>query len=156
MRPTREPFRQRDQTYFVTFQTAQRMYCFRNERWALELLNTLQRYKDDFDLHDFVIMPDHVHLLLSPHCPLERVVQLIKGGFSFSARRAFEWKGDIWQAGFSDHRIRDEHDWLEHLAYIKRNVSSLRQERYRFCGENAGLALASFPPWLKPLHEGEL
>ena len=156
MRPQREPFRQSGQTYFVTFQTAQRTALFRNERWAIELLNTFQRYASDFDLHDFVIMPDHVHLLLSPHCPLERVVQLIKGGFSFNARRAFEWKGDIWQPGFSDHRIRDERDWLEHLAYIQRNLTSLRQEQYHFCGKNSGLALASSPPWLKPLSVGEV
>jgi len=156
MRPQREPFRQSGQTYFVTFQAAQRRALFRNERWAVELLNTLQRYTNDFDLHDFVIMPDHIHLLLSPHCPLERVVQLIKGGFSFNARRAFEWKGDIWQPGFSDHRIRDERDWLEHLAYIQRNIASLRQEQYRFCGKNCGFALAPSPPWLKPLSVGEL
>ena len=156
MRPQREPFRQSGQTYFVTFQTAQRRALFRNERWAIGLLNILQRYSADFDLHDFVIMPDHIHLLLSPHCPLERVVQLIKGGFSFNARRAFEWKGDIWQPGFSDHRIRDELDWLEHLAYIQRNLTSLRQEKYRFCGENSGLTLASSPPWLKPLSVEDL
>ena len=156
MRPQREPFRQSGQTYFVTFQTEQRRALFRNERWGVELLNTLQRYASNFDLHDFVIMPDHVHLLLSPHCPLERVVQLIKGGFSFNARRAFEWKGDIWQPGFTDHRIRDERDWLEHLAYIQRNLTSLRQEQYRFCGKHSGLALAPCPQWLKPLSVADL
>src|SRR5580692_10268386 len=124
MRPTREPIRQADQTYFITFQTFQRKSFFRNERWAIALLNTIHRYTNEFDLHDFVIMPDHVHLLISPQKPLERIVQLIKGGYSFSARRAFEWTGDIWQPGFTDHRIRDEHDYLEHLAYIERNISS--------------------------------
>src|ERR1700753_1886867 len=126
MRPSREPFRQAGQTYFITFQTARRQYFFRNERWAIALLNTLQRYQDSYALHDFVIMPDHVHLLLSPAVALERVVQLIKGGFSFNARRAFEWKGDIWQAGFSDHRVRDAKDHDQHLAYIKQNIASLK------------------------------
>jgi putative transposase len=156
MRPKREPFRQSEQTYFVTFQTAQRQAFFRNERWALELVQTFQRYTDNFDLHDFVIMYDHVHLLLSPQVPLERAVQLIKGGFSFNARCAFEWKGDIWQSGFTDHRIRDERDCLERFSYIKRNVTSLHQEGYRFCGEHSGLPLASVPPWLKPLQGADL
>jgi putative transposase len=151
MRPTREPIRQADQTYFITFQTFQRKSFFRNERWAIALLNTIHRYTNEFDLHDFVIMPDHVHLLISPQKPLERIVQLIKGGYSFSARRAFEWTGDIWQPGFTDHRIRDEHDYLEHLAYIERNISSLREDNYRFCGKHSDQTLASSPPWLKPL-----
>ena len=151
MRPSREPFRQAAQTYFVSFQTAQRQCFFRNERWAVALLNTLQRYQENYDLHDFVIMPDHVHVLLSPHVALEKAVQLIKGGFSFNARRVFEWEGDIWQAGFSDHRIRDAHDYSQHLAYISQNIASLRQEQYRFCGEHAELPLAECPQWLKPL-----
>jgi putative transposase len=150
MRPSREPFRQSEQTYFVSFQTAQRRDFFSRERWVVLLLETLQNYQSQFDLHDFVIMPDHVHLLMSPHVPLEKAVQLIKGGYSFRAKRAFEWKFDVWQVGFSDHRIRDEHDWLEHLGYIEKNVTSLRQEMYRFCGRNSGLVMASTPLWLKP------
>ena len=151
MRPSRELFRQAGQTYFVTFQTAQRKPFFRNDRWAVALLNIIERYRSEFDLHDFAIMPDHVHLLLSPRASLERVVQLLKGGFSFQARRAFEWKSDIWQAGFSDHRIRDDQDWSRHIAYIQKNVLSLRKEEYRFCGQGFGGALDSRPPWLKPL-----
>src|SRR6185437_4666260 len=60
-------------------------------------------------------------LLISPNATLERAMQLIKGGFSFRAKREFAWKSEIWQAGFSDHRIRDEEDWKRHLEYIRRN-----------------------------------
>ena len=89
LRPKRELFRQAGQTYFITFQTAERKPFFRNERWAVALLNLIERYRNEFDLHDFVIMHDHVHLLINPHVALERVVQLLKGGFSFQAKRAF-------------------------------------------------------------------
>jgi putative transposase len=154
MRPTRETFRQSGQTYFITFQTAQRQCFFRNERWALALIETFGQYASEFDLHDFVVMPDHVHLLVSPQGPLERSVQLIKGGYSFKAKRAFDWKGDIWQAGFSDHRIRDAADYEGHLGYIERNVCSRSQEIYPYCGRHAGLRLAPAPPWLKPPEAG--
>ena len=47
----------------------------------------LKRRVPRFLLHDFVVMPDHVHLLLTPQrITLERVVQLIKGGSFASAR----------------------------------------------------------------------
>jgi len=115
MRPTRELFRQADQTYFVSFQTAQRQGFFRNERWSTLFLHTLEHYLPQTGLHEFVIMPDHVHLLLSPPAALERAIQLIKGGFSFRAKRELSWRGDIWQVGFTDHRIRDISDLDIHL-----------------------------------------
>ena len=154
MRPTREQFRQADQTYFVTFQTARRQPLFRHERWANLLLETFERHQDEFQLHDFVIMPDHVHLLVSPHAPIERIVQLIKGGYSFSARKAFQWNADIWQAGFSNHRIRDHADSLQHIAYIQQNIARLREDNYEFCGVRSRLFLSPLPQWLKPLDIG--
>ena len=152
MKPAREIARNNSQTYFVSFQTAERKAFFRNERWAILLLKTVQRYADagEYQLHDFVIMIDHVHFLKTPNGALERSVQLIKGGFSFQAKRAFTWSGDIWQAGFTDHRIRDSRDFERHIAYIEQNCRSLNCEEHRYCGRNAGLALAPGPQWLKP------
>jgi putative transposase len=42
------------------------------------------RRKRRFLLHEFVIMPNHFHVLLTPPAefPLEKAVQFIKGGFS--------------------------------------------------------------------------
>jgi hypothetical protein len=39
--------------------------------------------------HEFVIMPNHLHLLLTPaaEIPLEKALQFIKGGFSYRAKR---------------------------------------------------------------------
>jgi putative transposase len=156
VRPTREPIRQADQTYFVTFQTVKRTPFFRNERWAVALFDTIQKYSNQYSLHDFVIMPDHVHLLLSPLCPLEKAVQLIKGGYSFTAKRSFNWKGDIWQPGFSDHRIRDIADLQQYIAYIEKNVASLQTPNYKFCGGAGSVQLAAFPQWLKPLTSASL
>jgi len=47
-------------------------------------------------LHDFVVMPDHFHLLITPIVTLERAMQLIKGGFSFRAKRELGFRaGDL-------------------------------------------------------------
>ena len=42
------------------------------------------RRKRRFLLHEFVIMPNHFHLLLTPaeEIPLEKAMQYIKGAFS--------------------------------------------------------------------------
>ena len=152
VRPSREQFRNSDQTYFVSFQTADRLPLFRHESWAVLLIRMIERYREEFQLHDFVIMPDHVHLLITPKGAVERSVQLIKGGFSFAAKRELGWNGRLWQAGFSDHRIRDVRDYEQHVQYIRKNVESLKSVGHRFCGANADIGLDAVPQWLKPLN----
>jgi putative transposase len=150
MRPSRELFRQADQTYFASFQTARRQCFFRNERWSTLFLNTLEHYLPQTGLHDFVIMPDHIHLLLSPQVPLERAIQLIKGGYSFRAKRELQWSGDIWQVGFTDHRIRSLEDWDTHTEHIRKNALSVQSEGNAICAKDSSMALHPLPPWLKP------
>ena len=153
MKPKREPARNNQQTYFISFQTAERLPLFRHERWLLLFLNIVSRHASEFVLHDYVVMEDHVHLLLTPEGPLERTVQLLKGGFSFQAKREFQWNAEIWQRGFTDHRVRDAQDFEQHLSYIRRNLDSLRkslQEHHGRAGASTHLVLAPIPPRLKP------
>jgi putative transposase len=122
MRPAREKVRGSGQTYFVPSQTIQRRPFFRHERWARLMQEVFQHYRGgSYLLHAYVVMPDHFHAVISPHDSVESAMQNIKGGFSFRAKKAFEWKHDIWQVGFSDHRIRAAEDWDRHIAYIRRN-----------------------------------
>jgi putative transposase len=76
-----------------------------------------------FRLHDFVVMPDHVHLLLtvSDEMTIEKAVQFIKGGFSFRLKREIGYTGEVWQRGFSDHRVRDRQSYESHRRCIAMN-----------------------------------
>ena len=55
-------------TYFVTFSTWQRRRLFVVESNVRLFLKTLYGYRREgrFELHAFVLMPEHVHLLLTP------------------------------------------------------------------------------------------
>jgi len=55
----------------------------RNAGLLIDVLRSLVRERK-FKLHDFVIMPDHVHLLLTVEdtMTIEKAMQLIKGRFS--------------------------------------------------------------------------
>ena len=112
-------------TYFVTSNTWQRRALFAKEPPARLFLDCLFRYRreDNFFLHEFALMPDHFHLLLTPapHVALERALQLIKGGSSHLIRKELRYKFPIWQTGFDDHRIRDPRDYEQHRAYILEN-----------------------------------
>jgi putative transposase len=151
MRPARETVRRSGQTYFVSSQTVDRQPFFRHERWAVLMQEVLQHYRgSSYQLHAYVVMPDHFHAILSPQDSLEKAMQSIKGGFSFRARQAFDWRHNIWQAGFSDHRIRDVEDWDRHVNYIRRNPVKSKlcsiSEDYRYLA----VTLDPIPQRLKP------
>ncbi len=87
MKPGREPARNNGQTYFVTSQTWQRRPLFLNPRWAELFLRVLDSYRGEgYLLHEYVLMPEHFHVLI-PRASLEKAVQLVKGGFSFRAKK---------------------------------------------------------------------
>jgi putative transposase len=103
---------------------------FQSERMARLLLDVLfdNRQKKRLLLHEFVIMPNHLHLLLTPplEIALEKVMQFIKGGFSHRAGRELQVQFEIWQAGFTNHRIHDAADYDQHRAYIRENPVKAR------------------------------
>ena len=109
-------------TFFVTSTTAGRRALLQSDRMAQLLVDFLQenRRKRRFLLHEFVIMPNHFHLLLTPSAeiPLEKALQFIKGGFSYRAKREIHFAFEIWQASFVNHRIRDADDYKHHHTYI--------------------------------------
>ena len=112
MIPKRERARNREQTYFVTSSTWERRHLFRTQTLAELFVVVLGQYRgSSYLLHEFVLMPDHFHLLITPGEALERAVQKIKGGFSFRVKKELGSNSEIWQRGFSDHRIRDWEDY---------------------------------------------
>jgi len=159
MRPRRECATHNQQTYFLTSNTWERRSLFRNERWADLFLETLYHYRGKaYLLHDFVLMPDHFHLLITPLTSLERAVQFIKGGFSYRAKKELGSNMEVWQVGYSDHRIRNTEDFEKHKAYIfenpvKRGLCGLPQE-YPYSPAHGGFELDLLPQGLKPLLNG--
>lgn len=155
MKPAREHATNNSQTYFVTSDTWERRTLFRAEPWARLFFMTLLSHRGKaYHLHEFVLMPDHFHLLISPAITLERSVQLIKGGFSYRVKKEIGSTAEIWQRGFSDHRIRDAEDYAIHLRYIhlspvKKHLCEAASE-YRYSSAYPGWKLDPFSQRLKP------
>ena len=112
-------------SYFVTTKCWQGRQIFQVPEIAEILLQTLFYYRDRkaYQLHEFVLMPDHLHLLLTPSetTSLEKAVQLIKGGSSHRIHRERNHKMEIWQEGFYDWTIRGGDDWQTKVEYIRMN-----------------------------------
>lgn len=99
-------------------------------------------------------MPEHFHILITPIVTLERAVQFIKGGFSFRVKKELESSMEIWQTGFSDHRIRDVEDYRNHVEYIWRNPVGRklveRVSEYPYCSAFPRSLKDDIPQRLKP------
>ena len=86
---------------------------------------------------------------------MERAVQLVKGGFSFRAKKELGSNAEIWHRGFADHRIRDAEDYDKHVHYIHLNPVKehlcASPAEYRYSSAYPGWKLDPIPQWLKPL-----
>jgi putative transposase len=145
-----------DRTFFVTTVTSKRIPIFRVETRARPFINVLLDYRNQgkYLLHEFVVMPDHVHALITPvpEVSLERAMQFIKGGFSFRLRKIE--KIGVWQESFTNHRIRDTGDYERHCEYIWLNpvraglVADGRE--YPFSSANREFVMDEAPIGIKP------
>ena len=143
-----------ERIFFITTITAGRLPIYRRDATARLLIDTLSHYREQkkFLLHEFVIMPDHIHALLTPatEISLERAVQFIKGGFSFRLKS----RGPAWQASFTNHRIRDCEDFEQHREYIRMNPVRARlaktPESYPYGSASGVLKMDAAPQGLKP------
>ena len=94
----------RERTFFVTSVTWGRRRVLQSSRSAELFVRTLYEYRAQgkYHLHEFVVMPDHFHLLITigSETTIERAIQFIKGGFAFRAGRELGIGPPIWQKDF--------------------------------------------------------
>lgn len=145
-------------TYFVTAGTAFKKNLLQSDRMAELFCETLLGYRDArrFQLHAFVVMPNHFHLILTvpEGSTLERAMQFIKGGFSYQAGKRFGLRCPIWQKSFLDRRVRDAAELEKYRTYIDQNpvraglVSAANE--YRYSSLNPTFAVDELPQRLKP------
>jgi putative transposase len=123
--PARKLAPQEVRTFFISSTTWGRRDIFQTDRMAGLFLDVLRdnRAKGRFQVHEFVLMRNHFHALITPavEVSLEKSVQYSKGGFSFRAKKELRFAGEVWQAGYNEHRVKDTGDYQEHVRYIHEN-----------------------------------
>ena len=112
-------------TFFVTTKCAGGRQLLQTDRNAYLLIDVLRTNvaAARFKVHDFVVMPDHVHLLISveEETTIEKAVQYIKGVFSYRLKKEFGYLGEVWQRGFADERVLSRGRYLALGKYIALN-----------------------------------
>ena len=136
--------------YFITICTDNRKNLFwkdvgaiidRPENIPLTSLGTIvQQSVENIPKHypavsvdHYVIMPNHVHLLLRIHSDssgrsmiaptISTVIRLMKGAVSKQAGFA------VWQKGFYDHVIRNDKDYQDIWSYIEGNPGKWAEDK---------------------------
>jgi putative transposase len=143
-------------TYFVTAQTWGRRRLLHSQRMGELFVRTIQEYRRQrkYLLHDYVVMPDHVHLVITPEVTIEKAMQFIKGGFSFRAGKESGLTGRIWNHRFDGKAIKNGAAFEAVRSYIRRNpvkaglVSD--ETEYLFSSANPTAELDEVPEGLKP------
>jgi len=115
-------FQHSGQTHFVTFG------CYHGRPLFIEPASKrifeagLERVRRGFELsvYGYVVMPNHVHLLISepPRQTLADALKSLKQGVS---RRLLGEAEHFWQKRYYDFNIRDHKQFVEKLRYIHRN-----------------------------------
>jgi len=96
-------------------------------------------------LHAFALMPNHVHLLVTPAVPLPKLTKSLKG---ITAKRANAMLGltgcPFWQEESYDHPVRNTQEFEKIQNYIEQNpvraglVMEAREYRLSSAGWPAG------------------
>ena len=84
-------------------------------------INAIHSHYDAVTCEKYVIMPDHLHLLLRIEQAGGRMISVPTVVGSLKRSVTCKLRIAIWQKGFYDHVIRNEHDYLEHYQYIENN-----------------------------------
>jgi putative transposase len=110
---------------------------------AQRVVSALHFFDDDrYELGCYVVMPNHVHVVLRPLLPgkdaLERILQSRKRQSSREINLLLERSGSLWQEESFDRIIRDEEHLYRCIQYVGSNP------------RRAGLAPEMCPRWVRP------
>jgi len=94
---------------FVTLTTHDKRPIFEIARIADLFVDTLLHYRTvgHYKLHAYVVMPDHVHVLITPQgMSLDQAVEVIKHGFTYR----LDSQLPVWQNGFTGYSVANLRD----------------------------------------------
>ena len=116
-----------DRTFFVTFCTWHRWRLPESVR-GLVLEHCLRDHGVTLHVHGMVVMPDHVHLVLTPLMDAEgctytlaEILNGIKGASAHSVNEFLNRRGRVWQDESFDHVLRSEESAEVRVQYVCEN-----------------------------------
>ena len=95
-----------------------------------------------YDLHAYVVMANHVHLLITPRIEVSKLTQSLKRSTARSANRLLGLTGPFWQDESYDRLVRDQSEYERIRHYIEWNpvAAEIARSPDQFPWSNVGQA----------------
>ncbi len=91
-------------------------------RMLMEVFLHGETVRRQYTLYAWVIMPNHIHLVLQPHCELGKLMRWLKTATAVRANRIIERTGTpFWQREYFDRWIRSEKELGTVIRYVENN-----------------------------------
>jgi REP element-mobilizing transposase RayT len=75
-----------------------------------------------YDLHAWVIMPDHGHMVIEPKAPIQRIMQWLKSATAHRANAVLDRAGEpFWMREYYDRWMRSDAEISKTIAYLEDN-----------------------------------
>ena len=91
-------------------------------------INKIEQIYKNTIIDEYVIMPNHIHILLLRNYKSNVTISKIIKHFKTNITRKIEYS--IWQKSFYELIIRNEKEYLKIKEYIKNNVINWRKDKY--------------------------
>ena len=129
-------------TFFITFCT-ENMNCILSViepqkinpvllpagMYTEEAIKFINENDEGVCIHDYVIMPNHVHFIVTvENTDVRNVVKRIK---TYSAKKT---GASVWQRSFHDHKVRGDVDGRDIQRYIRNNPLKWTLDKYYIVG----------------------
>jgi putative transposase len=89
---------------------------------VVEALLHGQNSRQFYDLFSWVVMPDHMHMVILPRCPLPEIMRWLKAATANRANHLLGRRGQaFWQREYFDRWIRSDEQLQSAIAYVEDN-----------------------------------
>lgn len=116
-------YHQHGTDHFLTFSCYRRLALFRSDHAKQVFEEKLEQVRQwyDFYIYGYVVMPEHIHLLVSEprEKPLSLALQMLK--HLVSRELPHPGEGGFWESRYYDFNVFTQRKWTEKLRYLHRN-----------------------------------
>ena len=128
---------------FVTWSLTGEERLLSDPRCARVVADALIYGAKMYELHAWVVMPTHVHVVLSPKRPLAEIMRWLKWTTARRCNRLLVKTGCFWQDESFDHWIRNGRELESIIAYVEANPIAAGLQNWPWSSKTVGQAILS-------------
>ena len=95
---------------------------------AKDNIDKIEEIYDNAIIHEHIIMPNHIHILLEIKNKKKTTISKIIKHYKTNVSKEITYS--IWQKSFYEHIVRNEKEYLKIKEYIKSNIINWNKDKY--------------------------